>query len=328
MKPVTAKKCGNPFFIVGAGRSGSTLLRVILNRHSLLCIPPESWFLLPLSQKFPFDRPLAGSDIDAACKIITGHRRWPDFGFDAEWFSHQVAEKQIDSIRGLCDLFFGLCLERTGKSQWGDKTPPYVQIVPEIMMLYPEARIIYLVRDGRDVANSFIDTRWHGPGAWANCREWIDATRRFASLSTNPNLAGRMLRIRYEDLVTRTEAVLSDICAFLGVDPEPSMLRWDEDEPAVVPERESHAHTKLGRRPRETDLYRWRNDSSAVRVLLLESYMRRELTMENYPLRFRSTMWLPLQGFIATLGPAAARLYRSMVWRLRSLSGPNGRGSN
>lgn len=321
--PVAAKKCVNPFFIVGAGRSGSTLLRVILSRHSLLCIPPESWFLLPLSQKFPFDRPLADSDIDAACKIITGHRRWPDFGFDAGSFSQQVAEKRIDSIRGLCDLFFGLCMERAGKPRWGDKTPPYIRIVPEIMKLYPEAKIIYLVRDGRDVVNSFIETGWHGPGAWANCREWIDATRRFASLSENSNLAERILRIRYEDLVTRTEAVVSDICAFLGVDPEPSILRWSDEEQPMVPQRESHAHTKLGRRPRETDLYRWRNGSSAVRVLLLESYMRRELTIENYPLRFRSTMWLPLQGIIAMLAPATARLYRSAVWRLRRLPGLN-----
>ncbi len=310
-------QCENPFFIVGAGRSGSTLLRMILSRHSLICIPPESWFLLLLAQHFPFDRQLDRSEIDSACRIITTHRRWPDFDLDAEYFSQHIAERQADSVRAICDVLFGLCMQRAGKPRWGDKTPPYIAIVPELLQLYPEARIIYLVRDGRDVTNSFIATRWHGPGVWANSREWVSAARRIAALDTDSTIAGQILRVRYEDLVTDTESVTATVCAFLGIEPEPAMLVWGADESGIVPDRESHAHTKLARRPRQSDLYRWRESSSRGRIFLLESYMRTELECENYPLRYSSRLWIPLQKLTALLAPIGSRLYRSTVWRIR-----------
>jgi hypothetical protein len=84
-----------------------------------------------------------------------------------------------------------------------------------------------------------------------------------------------------------------------------------------VPERESHAHTKLARRPSESDLYRWRQSSSRGRIFLLESYMRAELEREDYPLRFSSRLWIPLQKFTSLLAPIGSRLYRSTVWRIR-----------
>lgn len=308
--------CENPFFIVGAGRSGSTLLRMILSRHSLICIPPESWFLLPLAQKFSFDRHLDPAEIENACRIITTHRRWPDFDLDADSFSQHIVERQVDSIRSICDVLFGLCMQRAGKPRWGDKTPPYISIVRELLQLYPEARIIYLVRDGRDVTNSFIATRWHGPGAWANSREWVRAVRQFAALDADSTLSDQILRIRYEDLVTDTESVTAKICAFLGVDPEPAMLVWGNDESGIVPDRESHAHKKLARRPRESDLYRWRESGSRGRIFLLESYMRTELESEDYPLRYSARLWMPIQKIIAILAPIGSRLYRSTVWRI------------
>ncbi len=65
------------FFIVGSGRSGSTLLRMMLCAHSRLTIPPETWFLLPLVERFSIDRTLDAAEIESAVSTITQDYRWP-----------------------------------------------------------------------------------------------------------------------------------------------------------------------------------------------------------------------------------------------------------
>ena len=224
----------------------------------------------------------------------------------------------MNTIQGLTDVFFGIHCVRENKPRWGDKTPPYIHITPQLLRLYPQARFIYLVRDGRDVANSFIDTRWHGPGAYANSQEWIEAVRCFAALVKEPKVNSRMLRVIYEDIVENTERVTKEICQFLGENYFPSMVIWPEQENTLVPQRESHAHTKLRRKPQASDLYRWKTSQSKMRVFLLEAYMRNELQTEGYTLRYKSRYWAPIRTVIRLIAPIGARIYRSIIWRVRN----------
>ncbi len=317
--PNTRPVCDNPFFIVGSGRSGSTLLRLILNRHPNLCIPPESWFLLPLEARFGLNSALSRNEISKACEMVIHHRRWPDFDIPAAEFSQHVADRGVNSILGLSDTFFAIHCDRAGKFRWGDKTPPYVKIVPQLLELYPKAKIVYLVRDGRDVAMSFTNARWHGPGAWANTREWIESVQQFASLSRRPELLTRIIRVVYEDLVENSERVTRQVCEFLGESYYPNMLEWAPGEESVVPQRESHAHMKLTRQPQASDLYQWKHSIGKAKIFLLEAYMRNELKIEGYPLRYRSGVWKPLQGVLRMIAPFAARIYQSVVWRYRNV---------
>lgn len=313
----TTEICSNPFFIVGSGRSGSTLLRLILNRHPNVCVPPESWFMLPLLEQFPINMKLDSGDVIKACETITTHKRWADFDIDAAVFSDRLISARVASTREISDVFFSILCARAGKPRWGDKTPPYIRIVPELLRLYPEGKALYLVRDGRDVTNSFIDTRWHGPGVWANSREWLDSARRFSAILKRADLADRILRVVYEELVEDSENVIRNICGFLGEEYQSSMIDWDTEHSLQLPDRESHAHGKLQRRPRRSDLYRWERSSGRVRVFLLEAYMRDELTTEGYELRHGSSLWRPVQWLARSIAPIGARIYRSLVWRYR-----------
>ena len=80
-----------PFFIVGSGRSGSTLLRVMLASHSRLAIPPETWYLIPLLERFGVDQRLNADEVELAISIITSHYRWPDMRFDAQDFRQHAS---------------------------------------------------------------------------------------------------------------------------------------------------------------------------------------------------------------------------------------------
>ena len=73
-----------PFFIVGSGRSGTTLLRMILASHSGLAIPPETWFLLPLLRRLDTSRPLSAAEVNYAVQTVTSHYRWPDMNLSAD----------------------------------------------------------------------------------------------------------------------------------------------------------------------------------------------------------------------------------------------------
>jgi hypothetical protein len=85
-----------PFFIIGSGRSGTTLLRLVISGHSRIHIPPETWFLLPLVEQLPLAEPLSPAQVAAALDIILGHHRWADMQMDAGELRAAVAGLYID----------------------------------------------------------------------------------------------------------------------------------------------------------------------------------------------------------------------------------------
>ena len=120
-----------PFFIVGSGRCGSTLLRIMLASHSRLGIPPETWFLIPLVHRFGIDRSLRGDEVERAVSIITGDYRWPDMKIDVHEFRREVGRLNGIFVRDLAEIVYRQHLNTEGKPRWGDKTPVYIEILPE-----------------------------------------------------------------------------------------------------------------------------------------------------------------------------------------------------
>lgn len=199
----------DPFFIVGSGRSGTTLLRLLLNGHSRIHIPPETWFLTELVKELPLQRELSSSDVERAIHLITSNYRWPDMEMDTAAFARDVGSLTHPTLLQIVELVYRTQLQRAGKSRFGDKTPPYIHIVPQLAKLYPEAKFIHLVRDGRDVALSYVDAGFHDPGS--RCYDgskfdWISAIRRAASYA-KATFADQIFTIRYEELVSDPESL-------------------------------------------------------------------------------------------------------------------------
>ncbi len=70
----------SPVFIVGSGRSGTTVLRLMINMHSRLRVPRESWFLMPLLDQLPLTGGLTDSEKEKAYELISTHSRWAGLG--------------------------------------------------------------------------------------------------------------------------------------------------------------------------------------------------------------------------------------------------------
>lgn len=206
-------------FIVGVGRSGTTLLRLMLDAHPEMAIPPETHFLAAMLETPP-------ADAEQFMTMLTGAHTWGDFHLDAEDLARAAAGLAPFDPARAARLFYRHYAARFDKPRWGDKSPPYVQYMEALADLFQEARFIHMIRDGRDVALSYKD-KWFGPGrsaaaAAAFWRERILEARRQAAVLPQ----GRYLELRFEDLVASPAASLRRVCVFLDLPYDPVMLGY------------------------------------------------------------------------------------------------------
>lgn len=304
-----------PFFIIGCSRSGTTLLRLILAGHSRLCIPPETVFLIPLVRHFPLERPLTDSERHQALDMITRQPRWLDQRISTEQFRDEITRRSQVWLRDIVNAVYRGETERTGKPRWGDKTPYYIEIVPELLQLYPNARFVNLIRDGRDVAISYkaagFRERWYEGETY----DWTRAVRLAESYRALP-IGSRILDVRYEDLVANLSETVHKVCLFLGEVFEPDMLDWKARIDASLPKRELWMQGSLRRDPRSNDIARWKRELNILEILALEAFLGDCLARLGYELRFKATIWKPALW----LARLTMRCYRPLLkrsWRLR-----------
>ncbi|MFO7546536.1 MAG: sulfotransferase [Trueperaceae bacterium] len=285
----------SPFFVIGADRSGTTLLRLYLNAHTRLAIPSESWFLIDLFRAFPPPDKLFAEDVARAVEIVTSHPRYRD-GWSVppatvlERFPGDGAVTTAEFVDTLYRLEVGaddrLEIGAGASVRWGDKTPEYVMHVEALDHCFPRAQFVHIVRDGRDVFLSLANRRWSDRG-WSPHevgRYWSRVVRAAAEAEARLG-PDRFLRVRYEDLVLDTQGTLERVCAYLGVSFEPAMLDAHQGADAIKTalERERHVHDRLGRAPRRADVERWRHEGAPWRRALVESLIGRELGAYGYP---------------------------------------------
>jgi hypothetical protein len=199
-------------FVVGVGRSGTTLLRLMLDAHPLLAIGPETQFV-----------PDVLHSADPVASII-GSRTWGDFGLDPDELARRAGGKDL---AGVLRAFYSLYAESQGKPRWGEKTPGYVKNMDAIAAVLPEVRFVHLIRDGRDVA---LSRRARGMGADKPMAKTATLWRRRIEDARDAarELEGRYLELRYEDLVADPEPQLRSVCELIDLDFDAVMLRHHE----------------------------------------------------------------------------------------------------
>jgi sulfotransferase family protein len=225
---VTAK---NPYlFAVGCPRSGTTLLQRVLDAHPLLAVSNDPHFI-------PFAPGVAvGADpplTDELVDWVVGYRTFHRLRVDEETAREAAREAQTYG-QFVTALYDALAASR-GKPLAGEKTPRYVRCLALLHSLFPKARVVHLLRDGRDVALSTLD--WarsdRGPGRF---RLWQENALAVCALSWRRHvLAGRreanMLgdlycEVRYEQLVQEPESALRALTAQIGLPFAGEMLEF------------------------------------------------------------------------------------------------------
>jgi len=217
-------------FIVGTGRCGTTLLAKMLNAHQSICVPHELQILTEEdgngSRLFEVFQTGSNSTFVADDYIRLIEERCPyriQEYFDLDSFFRARTYPDENLRRLVSDLFTEIARSK-GKSWFIEQTPWYGQHIPKISRLFPDAKFIHVIRDGRDVAISFSRTPWWSKDVISNLNRWereVSVILRDSSLNLKYNQAHL---VRYEDLVLDSENVLRDICSFLGIEYNASML--------------------------------------------------------------------------------------------------------
>jgi Sulfotransferase family len=284
-------------FVVSSPRSGSTLLRMMLDAHRELAIPSETHFIPDLIAAFDAGRPSA----EEAVRMLREHRRWDDFHLSEPELLSRMREHEPLTAGDAIRSFFALYAQSQGKPRWGDKTPEYVEHMREIERVVPEARFIHVIRDGRDVALS--RTRWRlrrvgrKPPVERLARKW---RRAITVARKQGGRLGHYMEVRYEDLIADTEPTLRRICEFAELEFDPGMLRYHEGAAErlaeiahTLPEREDRTalagearlskHEMTTKPPERTRIFAWRSEMSQEDLATFEREAGDLLAELDYP---------------------------------------------
>lgn len=300
---------GPPFFVVGCPRSGTTLLRLMLDSHSRLAVPGESHFVVGPSSRWLrlHNRP------EAALGLILAHPRFQAWRLDPDAVRRRVARDGPAAYPALIRAVFAAYADSVGKPRWGDKTPWFVEHIPRLNRLFPDARFIHVIRDGREVAASLAEQHW---GPWLSRRGGllVAASRRRGAPRGARLGTDRYLEVRLERLVSDPEQVLRQVCSFLGEQFEPAMLTYHERAAeGVRPRRWSNRHLDS---PPTSRLRAWGCGLSTVERRAVEAVAHRDLSRMGYPTGPASP-WMLVYGWAVWLDDMRLRWRVVLRERLR-----------
>ncbi len=194
--------------VLGCVRSGTTMLRAVLDSHPQLAVPPESYFVTPaLERRSRYEGTGAGGslDVDRLLSDIATDRSFPDWHLDAPALAEVRSSGSATVPEALLALYSAYA-RRQGKPRAGDKTPSHLLHVDLLARSFPTARFVHIVRDGRDVVPSILGMSF-GPDRFAEAvLFWQRRVERglAGGAALGPD---RYREIRYEALVADPEPV-------------------------------------------------------------------------------------------------------------------------
>ena len=272
-----------PFFIIGSARSGTTMLRLMLNDHPRLRIPRETAFLPQLIGQFSPNLPLSEDDQRLAFELVSNHWKWEIWATNPERLRDTISSLQQPLLCQLIDSIYRNCSNPKNKPRWGDKTLSCTEKVEHMHQVFPNAKFIHVIRDARDVCLSIHNAYLQDTNSsWRKNGQNISDAANFWCRRVDFGIKARRkldsdlyLEIKYEDLVLKTEETLEKICTFIGEKYDSRMLNFYKngaiEEMDTSKPQNNQYHKKTLRPPKPSDVYRWRKEMSLVNIALVEA---------------------------------------------------------
>ena len=220
-----------PIFIVGAPRSGTTLLRNALNRHSRIAICRETEFRHYVYRRRAAFGPLSDRrNRERVVREYLSLERIRRTLLDLDDLAQCLMEEG-DSYPTLFSSMLRFYMRAHRKQRWGEKTPDHAFFAETLLAWYPGATVIHILRDPRDVVASLMDLPAFPNSALGNANLWLTFNRAAIRASRQP---GYVL-VRYEELVADPERELGRLCAFIGESFSVQMMEPKPDPTADRP---------------------------------------------------------------------------------------------
>ena len=308
-RPLDSSLIERPIFIVGAGRSGTTLLRSLLSAHSRISIAPETHFMKTADVDSGLDSG-APRDFEAFWRSYSSSIRFIDLGVDAEHCRELIEQQGEPTFRGIFSAMLVAYGETcSNKARIGEKTPGNIHFLSHLLEWFPEAQVIILRRDPRAMVASQLHTPWiRNRLTPLSLRGGLLAGKRLHAVASQangwariyekmvPRWQGdpRVLTVSYEALVQDGEGEIRAICDFLEEPYEPLMLsgRTKETVPSPTAMAETHddpwrewrrEHHAQSLRPISADsIGKWKKELTKLEVGMIEGRCIRGMRAAGY----------------------------------------------
>lgn len=280
------------------------MVQQALNRHSQIAIPPETKFFFSFlghssgSQKRHLERLKADLGIQLSFPA-TGVRT----DDEARVFYECLAQKYLEK------------LQKKTVTQFGEKTPEHTGHLAQIRRLFPDAKIIVLYRDGRDVALSLAKTPWAPAGIYASFMIWLYYQNIILNARSRPD--SNLLFVRYEDIVEHPEEIFHDILTFLDLPYEAPVVEGCGNRDGIPTREYSWKATAIEKITPER-VGTFRRELTTDQIAILERLGGRTLAAFGYPLLTDGARFLPphvLLRLSYDLSRFLVRLPWCSVWR-------------
>lgn len=247
------------FFIFSCPRSGSSLLSRMLNQHSEIAIPYESQIFNYFYPWIDYYGDLSKTDnLERFVSDILS----TDFIHD--WSNPPSQEEVIKNVKvpnfgGVFNAILESWMIRNKKKLWGEKTPRHIFYWKEILSIFPNAKIIFIVRDGRDVALSLLGARF-GPKTIYGAAKWWEQYCSIMEVIESNIPKERFVQVAYEDLISKPKENLTRICKFLDLEYESTMLDFHTQKSEY--KSDSINQENLKKPVMSNNMNKWRNEFS------------------------------------------------------------------
>jgi protein-tyrosine sulfotransferase len=274
----------DPFFIIGSGRSGNTLLRAILSQREEVAIPPESYVLGEIIRKFNIINSLEWKDI---CKFVisTFQSNHEYYTWELDYtplyqkvFNLPEKDRTLSTLIDEIYVFYASDKKPEFKL-WGDKTPRNTFSLYWINRVFPKSKFIHIIRDGRDVVNSYIKSGLYHDVAGASER-WLSSIQEVEVFKQKVE-PERYLEVRYEELVSHPSKVTKEICNFVGIKYDDYMLDFSNSVKELGDTKHEH-HKNLNNPINTGSIGKWKKGLTKDQINEIEGVCKEKLRELSY----------------------------------------------
>lgn len=279
-----------PFFIIGSPRSGTTLLRLMLNNHQNMIVPPECGFAVWFYEKY-HSLGFSESVIDAFVQDVSTARKIETWNLDYAKLREYIITSGASSYSQAVSTVYEFYGHSSKKkfNRWGDKNNFYLRHIKTLCALYPSAQFIHIIRDGRDIACSYKALRKsklvskYAPDLPVDineiAREWAENIQQIRE-SFEELSPAQVFEVRYEDVVSQPTQELHRICRYLGESYDPAMELYyiNNQEPVEFLQWKA----KTLEKPTDSEVGKYRRELTGAEIEEFERISSRILKVYNY----------------------------------------------